>query len=501
MREVLLDPDNRMLDLDLSNHRLRRFGADTPRRFAGFYAAPTPASNATTYALSSIAAYSHDYGIGVGAQFRSVLPNDRGTVQVGLTLWPQVLADENRGFDSESLPLIPPSDDPFPPVVPSPGNAFDASPLDGIDYTAVITRRLYSLGPLDELRLEARKHLGVLESRVSLTKVLGRYPTLRRWDHALTFTLGHQHRTTDRAFEDFDPVSSFPEDLSFPDAFGLDAGFSEDHLLSARLDYRIGDAENEVTATVEVGGALGDYEQSLPRAFAPNERFDANRVFLTATKAAGLGPFTGVARLALGVGSDRLSPQKQFRLGASSVETAWRSDAYRVLAAVPDDPQRDAHFFALSGIGPVAYLARAPYPLDAGAGGPFMTGPSQRIAGTGLLAGSIALRLSPSRLPILYRAAHEVLSPLQFELFSGVGALASRLSNSLWDDFVADAGVGLRYDLGALGRYSDLIAQSDVLRGLHLVAKFPVWASKPERIGPSEEGFSFRWLVGVEAGL
>ncbi len=489
VREVLLDPERRLLDLDESNHRLRRFGPDVPRRFAGFYAAPRPASNATTYALSSITAYSHDYGVGLGAQLRAALPNDEGALQLGLTLWPQVLVDGEQGFDG---PAIPPE---VPPLNPDTETRL-SSALDGIDYTAVYTRRLPGLGPLDALRFDAQKHLGIVENRVSLTKVLGRYPTLRAWDHALTLTVGHQHRTTDRAFEDFE-LAPAPSHADFLDAVGLDTGFGEDHLLSARLDYRVGDARSEFAVVAEVGGSLGFRER---RFFAPLvvSLVDANRLWVTATKALDLGPFEGVARLGLGLGSDRLSPQKQFRLGASSVETAWRSDAYRVLAAAPADPQADLHFFALSGIGPVAYLAREPYPLGTGVGSLFPAGPSQRIAGTRLLAGTLALRL-PVRLPGVGRRAEAVLAPLRVEAFSGFGGVGLRTLSL--GDLAADAGLGLGYDLGALARVSGLVAQSDVLSGLHLVAKFPVWASTPDRIGPGEEALGFRWLVGVEAGL
>ena len=145
----------------------------------------------------------------------------------------------------------------------------------------------------------------------------------------------------------------------------------------------------------------------------------------------------------------------------------------------------------------MAYLAREPYPLVLE--DPFNTSrPTQRIAGSRMIAGSLALRL-PIRLPGLSRTAQRVLDPLALEAFSGAGLVTPRLFSL--DDFVADAGLGARYDLGALAGRWELIAQSDVLRGLHLVAKFPLWASDPERIGPDEEAVGFRWLVGVEAGL
>ncbi len=482
VREVLLDPDGRMLDLDPSNNRVLRGGPDVPQTFAGFYALPRPDPAAVTYALSSITAYSHDYGVGVGAQLRAALPGDRGALQLGLTLWPQVIANEDRGFDRPGVRL----DLYLPEAEDTPGG----SPLDGLDYTAVYARRLPALGPLDELRFDFQKHLGIMENRVSLTKVLGRYPTLRGWDHALSLTLGHQHRTSDRAFEAYDN-NLFGDPLLY-DADGRDALFGEDHLLSARLDYRIGDGRSGIAAALEVGGSSDTFVDR-----AGSRRYNANRVVLEAAKAAALGPFTGLARFALGVGSDRLSPQKLFRLGASSVETRWRSDAYRVLAAPFAAPQGDLHFVALSGVGPVAYLRRDVFAALPPDGVGFVRGPDLDFSNS-LLAGTLALHL-PVRVPGLGRSAQRVLGPLGVELFSGIGML--RLDAFDFDALAADAGVGLGYDLGALAQVSGLVAQSDVLRGLHLVAKFPVWASEPERIGPDEDPLGFRWLVGVEAGL
>jgi hypothetical protein len=321
---------------------------------------------------------------------------------------------------------------------------------------------------------------------VSLTKVLGAYPVLRQWDHTLTLTLGHQHRTSDRAFEAYETGFVSRDD-------GRDALFGEDHLLSARLDYRIGDAQNEIAAMLEVGGSSEAFSE---RPGSP--RFNANRLVLTATKTAGLGPFTGLARLALGVGSDRLSPQKWFRLGAASVETRWRSDAHRVLAAAPAAPQDDLHFFAFSGIGPVGYLRRdllvpiSPELLR-------LTRTTDVAFSNSLLAGSLALRSSLPRIAGLDRTWRAVLAPLQVEVFSGIGAL--NLYDFAFDHFVADAGFGVHYDVSALRLGRDLITQSDVLSELRLVAKFPVWVSDPEVIGPDEDAFGFRWLVGIETRL
>ncbi len=283
--EAVVDPDGRMIDLDPSNNRAVRNGPDVPLAFAGFLADPPSERGALTYALSPIALYSHDYGGGGGAQLRVALPNDRGTVQLGLTLWPAVLSDEVRGFDPVPADYAPgdgPGDLPFP------APEQDASSLDGIDYSAVYARRLRALGPLDALRFSAEKHLGIVENAVALTKVLGRYPTLRAWSHTLTLTLSHQDRISDRAFEDYDPV--YPP-FFLNDAFGFDTGFSDRPLLSSRLDYRIGDDESEIAAFVEVGGSFGTGDRGLGR-----DDETANRLFVTATKAGGIGPLTGLAR-------------------------------------------------------------------------------------------------------------------------------------------------------------------------------------------------------------
>ncbi len=484
--EAVVDPEGRMIDLDPSNNRTVRGGPDVPREFAGFFASPRSERDAITYALSPIALYAHDYGGGVGGQLRAALPNGRGTFQLGVTLWPEVIADETKGFD-EVLPDFSPDDTPPPFPGFDPANP-DSSPLDGIDYTVVYTRRLRALGPLDELRFDAQKHLGIAENRIALTKVLGRYPTLRNWSHTLRLTLGHQVRTSDRAFEDFDPLYPFFLD----DALGFDTGFSRNPLLSARLDYRIGDAASEIAAFLEVGGSLGEMERPFER-----EGESANRLFVTATKSGGIGPFSGLARLALGFGSDQLSPQKWFGLGAASVETRWRSHAYRALAAAPDDPQDDLHFFALSGVGPVAPLVSRPYE-------PVAFEPVNRspypTTGSNVLAGTLALRLGPLRVPGLEPEVQAALDPLRFEIFSGFGSLG-RPGGDLFPSFMADAGFGLRYDVPEFTLLRGLIAQSDVLSGLRLTAKFPIWVSDPDEIGPDEDAFGFCWLIGVETGL
>lgn len=271
---------------------------------------------------------------------------------------------------------------------------------------------------------------------------------------------------------------------------GYDTGFGRDHVLSARLDYRIGDEHDEIAVTAEVGGSL----TNRPSLFGSSS--NANRLAVTATKTAGLGPFDGMARVAYGLGGGGLAPQKRFALGAPAVEDRWRSHAYRSLATALDRPQTDAHLFAFSGVGPVAYLLHEPYEPDPYGFPAIRQGPYPRT-GAQMLAGSLALTLGPLRVPGLDPETQAALDPLRFEVFSGAGALAERFSG-LFDRFVADAGVGIAYDVPDLAALSGVVAQSDVLRGLRLRAKFPLWVSHPEYLGPNEATLGLRWLIGIE---
>lgn len=475
---VRLDPDDRMIDLDRSNNRAVRGARDVPLHFAGFYAPPPPRPTATTWTLSSIAAGSHDYGLGVGAQVRATTSYGRNRFQLGITLWPAVLADEDRGFDVSP-----------PPPALAPNFSRNAAFLDGIDYTASWARHT-GPGPLDEVRLDLQKHLGIVENRVVATRHLGRTPTLRSSIHRLDLTLGHQRRTSDRAFEDFDPAVGNEEVWALEDAYGFDTGFSSAHVLSTRLDYAAGDDLSAVSAFVEVGSGLG--ETRPPESDAAI----ATRIALTATQGVRLGPFTGMAGFVVGWGADGLPPQKRFGLGVGSVEARWRSHAYRTFSTLPDAPQQDAHLLPFSGVGPVTYAIAEVRPL--GLFTPSGPAPYPTV-GNRLIAGTLALTAGPFRLVSFDPAVRRAFDPLRVGVFSGIGTLG-RTDRGLLE-FVADAGMEIRYDLPALRLRRGLIAQSDVLSGLRLRAKFPLWVSHPERIAPDEDAFAFRWLLGIETGL
>jgi hypothetical protein len=66
------------------------------------------------------------------------------------------------------------------------------------------------------------------------------------------------------------------------------------------------------------------------------------------------------------------------------------------------------------------------------------------------------------------------------------------------DDLKADAGFGASYDVSQIPHLRRWTAQSDVLQGLDIVAKFPLWASDPGLIEGSTDEFEFRWLIGIE---
>jgi hypothetical protein len=95
------------------------------------------------------------------------------------------------------------------------------------------------------------------------------------------------------------------------------------------------------------------------------------------------------------------------------------------------------------------------------------------------------------------------LQPLRVEVFAGTGTTFGTSSlgerRLALDNLRHDAGLGLRYDVQALPVFNRWRPQSDVLSGLRLVAKFPLWASDPDLIEVGSEAFAFRWLIGVQA--
>lgn len=456
--EVVVDPMARTPDLDRSNNRVRRNGLDVPLAFAGFLEAPRPATDATRFGLSPILLYANGYGGGVGGQVRTVSPYGRTTLQLGLTVWPHAIADEAAGIS---------------PVIPDP----QTSSFDGVDYSAVFTRRL---GRSAALEVAAEKHLGIVENRATFEASPAGRP-LRPSPHRFSITLAHQHRATDRAFPFFGIAPIYAEPSLREASASAVTLFGDGHVLSARLDYALGNEDDGLTATVETGSRLGEQERGRPS--------DATRAFVTGARSARLGPFTGRVRALAGIGSNGLLPQKRFRLGAVPAEARWRSDAYRALAAPFAAPREDAHLFALSGVGPVGYLLPGRVPSH-------ILGEIERPEpfGVGVLAGTLALEAGLPRIAGAEPEIQAALAPLRFEVFAGIGALRGEGD---WAPFMADAGFGLAYDVARLAPLGWLTAQSDVLQGLRLRLKLPLWLSHPEEIG-EDNAFGFRWLLGVD---
>ncbi len=502
--EAVVDPRGRTPDGDRADNRVAR-GLDVPLAFEGWFRQPEVQQTARAFALAPIALYADGYGFGAGLQLRAVsaatYAAPKHTLQLGVTLWPHVLAS-GVTTEFEESPLVPfaeggPEDRLFDPL--------ETSAFDGIDYTLRATRRL---GRHSLLGLDAEKHLGILENRLSGTHALGGRTVFERPHGSVTLSLIHQHRASDAAF---------PYLAERDEVFGARAFFGEDHMLSARLDLDLGDRDDGLSATVELGAGLEPFSRlegtpSRPGAgprFAPTR--SANRAYVTASKGLPLGPFTLRARTAVGFGDEWLTPQKRFRLGGATVETRWREAAFRVPAAALDDPRGDAHLVAFSGFGPVGYLLdverprlELPDPIcDGRICNPVLPLPPRRegtVLGNGLLAGTLALELAVPEVAGADDVFNDLLAPLRLEVFTGAGAAWNTDRGLGADDWLADAGLGVRYDLGAFEPLERFTGQSDVLSGLRLAAKLPLWLSDPERAGDDDE-FKFRWLIGVEAGL
>lgn len=407
-------------------------------------------------------AYADDFGPGLGFQARGVYLFGQHQTRLTLTLWPQVLfsggAEPKRGL----LPT-------------------DAVFADGIDYALAYTGTVPVLGPQFTLHASARKHLGFLENELRLTKRLGRFAGLNRGpDRRVSVALEHQWNPANRVF--------------LQDGYNA---FLRDHLLSARAGFRVTRQQDLIEVVAETGSSLRNLQacsgetgdpQPCPAFF--DLRQSALRLTLDARKAWPLGQLTGSAAVRIGVGANNLAFHKRYRLGAASFEDAWRNEAYRSLLALSNDPDVHRHLVLPGTAGPVAYLLGDNDPLEG------LRTVGRTPLGTRVVAVSLTL-LTPAL------SNNKWLQPLRFEAFAGTGTTfgASSLGvrRLVLDNLLHDAGLGVRYDVQSLPVFNRWRPQSDVLSGLRLVAKFPLWASDPDLIETGSEAFAFRWLIGLQA--
>ncbi|PSQ79744.1 MAG: aminopeptidase [Bacteroidetes bacterium QS_8_68_15] len=386
-----------------------------------------------------LAQYAHDFGVGAGLQARGQYLFEDHRVRAMLKLWPQVLA--TGGEEPELLP----DDEEFEEGRP------DVSAFDGIDYELSYQTEVPAFGAEAEAGARAEKHLGVLQNTLFFERPLAAYGSDA--DQTLSVSLLHQLNPSDRVFGRFedrferDVVSCEfgtcgpPTSLTFTESTNP---FEREHLLSARFGYEVeSDGGDRVATGLEVGASLWRGE---PR---PN----ATRFWLEARKTVGLGSLlTGRADVNFGFGDENLARHKRFRLGAGSVEESYLHAS---------DDTRD-------GVG----------------GAP---------AGRNLLSGALTFEAGPF-------SQNDYARPFRLEAFSGAGKAwteGATLAGFSSDDLLADAGLGARYALSELPILQDYTAQSDVLSGLDLVAKFPFWASDPDRIAPDGDPWAFRWRLGL----
>ena len=155
-------------------------------------------------------------------------------------------------------------------------------------------------------------------------------------------------------------------------------------------------------------------------------------------------------------------------------------------------PLADYHLVPFAGVGPVGYL------VDEDQFGGYWSN---------LVAGSLSLGTGPL-------TARGLFSSLSLEAFSGAGFVFDASRDMDGDELVADAGLGAALDVprllgsvfGNAGRWT---GQSDILDGLVIEAKFPLWLSDPNRFEQRDatgarvenDAVAFRWLIGVRTGL
>ena len=436
---VVIDPTLHTPDANRLNNT-NRF----PARFSFLNA---PAGLLTSYNIGwrPVLQYANNFGIGAGLQFRGTYAFDQYRTRAMIKLWPEVLLSGGEEPELSGFFID------------------DTSPLDGLDFEFFFSDHLEGVGPYGVASLHSQKHIGIVENELSFTTPLRRFDLLRDSEHRVTAGLKHQNSTTVRA--QLTQASS---------------GFDSNDVFSGFLAYTFTDERTRLEVGTELGGAVSG-------SFGGRS---ANRAYVDAARAAVVGPFTAGARLLVGIGAGNLVPQKLFRLGTASSEDRWSNDAYRTTAAVFEDPLDEAHWIAFAGPGPVAY-ARATTDMF----GVVDSGP----IGNNVAAASLVLVAEPFQ-------THEWLHPLQAELFVGGGEVwasgavsgehVSVFEGFAFDDLLFDAGIGFRYDLSDLSALRQWTAQSDVLSGMTLTAKFPLLAAGGDR-GGSSNVFDYRWLIGI----
>lgn len=422
-----------------------------------------------------LASYAHNFGFGGGVQVRGQYFRGERQLRGMFTLWPEVLFsggdDPDLIDDTGSSPIF--------LADPDTGSWFN-----GLDYEFRYEHPFDPFGARATVALSATKHLGVLENRLSFRAPL-RSP-LTEMSERLRFSLVQQLNPTDRTYG----LSRAASERVICDIDGcspttqtrLANPWGESHAVSARLDYTVTNGGDRVQAFAELGGTLRASEsRALADQFGRGRAFgQASRIGLTVQETRPLGPLTGQANAHIGLGADGLLPHKRFALGGQPLEQQWRNDTYRQASAAFEQPVSDGHLVGFGPAGPVAYLRAASGRLG--------------LTGENIVAGRLSLGGTPF-------STVNALSPLHLSVFSGIGTTWD--DGAFWpgfdaDDLKADAGIGARYSISDIPHLDRWTAQSDVLQGLDVVAKFPVWASDPDLIEDSTDEFEFRWLIGVE---
>ena len=485
VRTVQLDPEQRAPDYNRLNDADR-----TPVR-AAFLAPLAPTHEAYTVSYRPLAVYAERFGPGVGLRAQGGYWLNRFNTRAMLTVYP-------AAFQPERLQ---PDDDDAPAAEIRWPHLKRRSAFDGFDYALAHESGVPRISPQTRLALTLDKRLGLLQNRLALAHTFGRFAALGRSRGTLTLAATHFLQPSVRAFS--------------VDGFSV---FRGEQVVYGTAAYEAGRGDNRVRLALDLGSSLRNQlgiafaNEFGPIGFETDSRQSATRLTLDAQKTAAVGPLQGRARLAIGLGPNNLAFHRQFRLGAAPFEDVWRSAAARQFSAAWVNAEDQVPFQAFSGVGPVGYAVPVSDPeVPCGIVGPCPP-PSRRPGqpagntpvGTKMLAGSVAIALP--------RFTNAALAPFTVEAFSGAGllwgantlandGLAARPSRFALSNVVADAGVGVTFDVGGLARLGRWSAQSDVLRGLKVAAKFPLWLSDPDLVSADEDEFAFRYLFGVQLGF
>ncbi len=517
-----LDPLGKTPDYNRLNNASR-----TPRT-VDFFKAPRASRDAYAIGIAPVVDYNQavDYGYGIGVQVLGEYIEGQHGLYAMLKLWPERLA--RKGLSG------PECTDFFPADVCAQidfdrdfGLEEKTSVLEGIDYAFRYGTSPMGYSERSRVGISFEKHVGTLKNQIWGEHTFGGPQVGRPVDRGtLRFEATHVNSPWTRAFIPYNDVEERFGSSSFGGLRGI-------HELLGSAIFTLGKSGgSSVMARLDAGGSIGNVRDEGFQ-FDTNPFSAATRLTVTADYLADVGPLQARAGILLGIGSNRLSLHRAFRLGQPSEFELWDNAATRTVLGVTDESydvesvtSRSALGFDLtyrqplvvgvSPYGPVGYTQASEQTAFGRFSTPAFLPASRTVQASLSLASPALLEALPLRLGVFAGAA---LHPVHRGLLVGdeddgngfFGGEAQDLFN--FDNFYADGGLSADLNFAEIPLLRRLTGQYEVFDAVHLTARLPFYVREPSteqvectdelgnairRCGPPFDEIDFsRFLIGI----